>query len=169
MTRLLGAHPFVCTKSSAQCLVRFTSFCDFVCFIWNRIFEGRRHSNENIENIIKVFSSNSCHPIWIFDVVALPWSLNNSKLQGDWSKSFFKWFLCFLNVMQLGLKVLILGRLILWLIYMTHTYKFHMRNLYINRLIKTWTNMTDRLPLLSRAKDKQDAETSKLYINGIPL
>ena len=52
---------------------------------------------------------------------------------------------------------------------MTHTYKFHMRNLYINRLIKTWTNMTDRLPLLSRAKDKQDAETSKLYINGIPL
>ena len=45
---------------------------------------------------------------------------------------------------------------------MTHTYKFDMRNLYINRLIKTWTNMTDRLPLLSRAKDKQDAETSKL-------
>ena len=47
---------------------------------------------------------------------------------------------------------------IIWVICTKHIVDF-----FDNEYFKTWTNMTDRLPLLSRVKDKQDAETSKYF------
>ena len=55
MTRPFRCSPFSCALKVVH---KICSALHLILFIWNRNFEGRRHSNENIENIIKVFSSN---------------------------------------------------------------------------------------------------------------
>ena len=77
----------MCTKSRVQCSASPHFVTLLVSFETGFLRQGVIQMK--ISKILSRYSLLTVAIQSIFDVVALPWSLN-SKLQGDWSNDFFK-------------------------------------------------------------------------------